>query len=288
MKIYKLIFLVVVFLLITITIYYIVDKTFISDSGTAGGEPEYSSVKEKSIKEYNLEQEKKLSENREPCDVIAFKQYLLELYPAGSYLLNFEEILTGEINKDAVIYYNSDGKQYIFAVIAHSKESERYVEMKNLVGYESSFINLDSTKLGTAFIYLNLFKCENDKFTQIWESEVPAHGGFSSISVKRWRPKNTLYVELNFDDGIISGHRNFNYFLIDGIENPPHLMETYLGLVHKRKMANINNDNFPDYLEYRFAQDSLRITEIDSIPFYWSEQRQLYITDRNRRWFRKY
>ncbi len=40
-----------------------------------------------------------------------------------------------------------------------------------------------------------------------------------------------MYVELNYEAGIISGHRNYNLFLVDGIEKKPHLMETYEGLV---------------------------------------------------------
>ena len=72
-------------------------------------------------------------------------------------------------------------------------------------------------------------------------------------------------------------------------------METYLALALKRTLANINNDKYPDYYEYVFStgrniMDSLfaTIRIIDSVPFYWSEKRQLYITDRNSRWYRKY
>jgi hypothetical protein len=256
---------------------------------TGGGQPETSSSKEKNIRAYNIEQEKDLAKKRTPCDTIALQEYIIDSYPAGTYLVEFDRTYTYNIPKSAVIYYRgAQNKNYIFAVIAKSKEGERYVEKKNVIGFESSFINLDSTKLGTAFFYLTLFTCDNNNFEKLWESEAPIHGGFNSMKIKKWKKQNIMYVELNYEDGIISGHRNYNFFLIDGIEKEPHLMETYLGIVHKRTLADVNKDKFPDYYEYRFLEDSLRITELDSIPFYWSEKKQLYITDRNSRWFRKY
>jgi hypothetical protein len=191
------------------------------------------------------------------------------------------------VPRPAVIYFN-DGANYILSIIARSKPGERNIEIQNVTGFESSYINLDSTKLGTAFFWLTLFECKDGSFEKIWESEAPIHGGFNKMTIKTWRPKNIKYVELNYEDGIISGHRNYNFFLVDGWRKPPHLLETYVGIVHKRNMTNVNNDKFPDYYEYRFAEDSLRIRIIDSIPFYWSEKRQLYITNKNPRWFRKY
>ena len=164
-----------------------------------------------------------------------------------------------------------------------------------MVGFESSYINLDSTKLGTAFFWLTLFECKDGQFERLWESEVPIHGGFNRITIKNWKVKNMKYVELNYEDGIISGHRNYNFFLTDGWRKPPHLLETYVGIAHKRAIANVNNDKFPDYFEYRFyreihGKDSLyaSIRILDSIPFFGVRKRQLYITDKNPRWFRKY
>lgn len=256
--------------------------------------PELSGSKEKDIKEYNIEKQKELNKNRQPCDTLSLQEFIVKNYPAGTNLIEFDRTFTYNIPKPAVIYYNEKGKKYIFAIIAKSKEGERYIEKKNVIGYESSFINLDSTKLGTAFFYLTLFTCNNGEFTEIWEAETPMHGGFNSMKLKRWKYNNTLYVELNFEDGIISGHRNFNFFLIDGIESKPHLLETYVGIINKRTLANVNNDKFPDYYEYRFNAhhwqvDSLyQIKVLDSIPFYWSDKRQLYITNKNSRWFRKY
>lgn len=256
------------------------------------GDAANSQSKDEELREYNLSVQKQQTQNRFPCDTISLKEYILNNYEPGTYLVQFDKTFTYNLPKSAVIYFK-DGADYILAVIAKSKPGERNIEAKNVIGYESSFINLDSTKLGTAFFWLTLFECKDGDFVRLWESEVPIHGGFNKMSIKTWKPKNIKYVELNYEDGIISGHRNYNFFMIDGWKNPPHLMETYVGLTYKRTMANINNDKFPDYWEYRFTshfwEDSLRtIKLIDSIPFYWSTKRNLYITDKNPRWFRKY
>lgn len=248
-----------------------------------------SPAKERNIREYNLDVEKEQARDRTPCDTIAFQQYIISEFPAGTYLVEFDKTFTYSVPKPAVLYYEEKGSLYIFAAIAKSKEGERPVETKNLVGYESSFINLDSTKLGTAFFYLSLFKCNSDEtFRQIWEAEIPIHGGFNSMKMKTWKERNKKikFVELNFEAGIISGHRNYNYFLVDGLERPPHLMETYEGLVHLRQLRNVNNDRFPDYFEYLIRNPSLEI--YDSIPFYWDTTKSLYLTERNKRWYRKY
>lgn len=251
------------------------------------GDAATSSVKEREIREYNIDVAKEQTKNRFPCDTIALREYILNNYPSGSYLLQNEPATIYGVPKNAVIYFN-DGGNFILALIARSKESERFIERKNIQGYESSFVTLDSTKLGTALFFLTLFECKDNDFEKIWEAEVPIHGGFSKMSIKTWAPKNIKYVELFYEDGIISGHRKYNFFMVNGWRNPPHLLETYVGIVHKRTMANINNDKYPDYYEYRFIEDSLHIRVRDSIPFYWSEKRQLYITDKNPRWFRKY
>lgn len=259
------------------------------DKVDGGSDAETSAETDKQLREYNLKVREEQAKKRTSCDTLSLQDYIINNYEAGDYLVMFDKTLTYTIPKPAVYYYKDKNTQYIFAVIAKSKRTERYVEPQNLVGYESSFINLDSTKLGTAFFYLTLFECDgNGDFTKIWESSVPNHGGFNRMTLKRWPAKNTMYMELNFEAGIISGHRNYNYFFIDGIRNGPHLMETYLGIVHKRHLANVNNDKFPDYFEYRFIDSSDYIRIYDSIPFYWSEKRNLYITDKNRRWTRPY
>lgn len=255
---------------------------------------ETSAEKDESIRRYNVEMAKKQKRIKDnPCDTLALTEFIINQDTAGTYLVEFDRTFTYNVPKTAVIYYadKKKKKQYIFAVIAKSKPTERFIEPKNVVGYESSFINLDSTKLGTAFFFLTLYKCNKEKdstFRQIWESQVPIHGGFNSMKLKRWKPKGIMYVELNFEAGIISGHRNYNFFLVDGIEEKPHLMETYVGLVHKRTLTKVNNDDYPDYWEFRFWDDSISIRIRDSIPFYWDTTKSLYITKHNRRWFRKY
>jgi len=251
---------------------------------------EHSGTKEKDIRDYNLDVEKDVTSGRFPCDTIALQEYVLDEYPAGEYLVEFDRTTTYNIPRTAVLYYKDrEGSQYIFGVIAKSKPGERYIEMKNVVGFESSYINLDSTKLGTAFFFLTLFECTgNSDFNVLWEAEIPIHGGFNSLKMKNWRAKNIKYIELNFEAGIISGHRNYNYFFVNGIRSKPHLMETYEGIVHKRTLANVNNDDYPDYYEYRFIDSTNYIAIRDSVPFYWNNKRNLYVTKFSSRWFRYY
>ncbi len=252
---------------------------------------ENSPDKDKSIRQYNLELARKQRRGGNPCDTLSLSEYIIENEEEGTYLVEFDRTFTYNVPKSAVIYYKDRKakKQYIFAVVAKSKPGERLIEPKNVIGYESSFINLDSTKLGTAFFYLTLFECQKDStFRKYWEAEVPIHGGFNRMTLKTWKPKRIRYIELNFEAGIISGHRNYNYFFVNGIEEKPHLMETYVGLARKRTLAKVNDDKFPDYYEYRFWEDSLSIRLRDSIPFYWDTTKQLYITKYNSRWFRKY
>jgi len=257
------------------------------------GDSATSAAKDEQIRQYNLDIQKEQTSNRFPCDTIALKEYILNNYERGSYLASFDRNYKDMLPSSAVIYFR-DVNNYVLAVIVKSKQSERNIEVKNVTGFESSYINLDSTKLGTTFFWLTLFECKEGEFSRVWESEVPIHGGFNRMTIKNWPAKNQKYVELNFEDGIISGHRNYNFFLIDGWQKPPHLMETYLALVLKRTLANIKNDKYPDYFEYRFAtgrseRDSLTtIRVLDSVPFYWSTKRQLYISDRSSRWVRKY
>jgi len=252
------------------------------------GDAATSTAKDEELRRYNIGVEKRQTQNRFACDTISLQEYILEAYEPGTYLVEFDKMGTFSTHQPGVIYFNDDGKNYILSIIARSKHGERNIERKNVVGFESSFITLDSTTLGTAFFWLTLFECKDEQFNMVWEAEVPIHGGLNRMTIKNWRPKNIKYVELNYQDGIISGHRNYNFFLINGWQNPPHLLETYVGIVHKRVMANVNNDVFPDYYEYRFLEDSLRIRVRDSIPFFWNEKRQLYVTNVNPRWFRRF
>ncbi|MBU1100607.1 MAG: hypothetical protein KKA84_09405 [Bacteroidetes bacterium] len=252
--------------------------------------PQYSESKEKGIREYNLDVEKGEASNRSACDTIALQEYVLDNYPSGDYLVEYDRTSTYNIPRSAVVYHKGPkDTTYIFAVIAKSKPGERFIEKKNVIGFESSFINLDSTKLGTAFFYLTLFACNPiTGLERVWEAEVPIHGGFNAMTFKTWKAKKISYIELNYEAGIISGHRNYNYFFVDGIRKQPHLMETYVGIVHKRTLTDINNDKYPDYWEFRFdeARDYIKIR--DSIPFYWDPKRALYLSKVNSRWFRYY
>jgi hypothetical protein len=256
------------------------------------GTPEFSAEKERNIRKHNLELKKEQKQENTLCDTLALEDYIIDNYPAGTHLSKFNSSSVYDVPQKAVIYYKDkcSRNQYIFACIIKSKECERFVEPNNVIGYEASFVNLDSTKLGTALFYLTLFECDynNGSFNRVWEKIVPSQGGFNSIKLKRWEPKNILYVEMNFNDGIISGHRNYNYFLLDGIENKPHLLETYKGISHRRTLANIDYNFFPDYYEYRFRHNSVSISIRDSIPFYWNNKKQLYVTKVNKNWFRKY
>ncbi|MCX6149424.1 MAG: hypothetical protein NTX22_02740 [Ignavibacteriales bacterium] len=257
------------------------------DKNLQGEDPAFSEQKDQSIQSYNIDVQKEQTQNRNPCDTIALKEYILNNYPAGSYLLEFDRTLTYNIPKSAVIYYKSDAS-YVFAVIAKSKSGERLIERKNIRGFESSFINLDSTKLGTAFFFLTLFTCNNDGFSKIWEREIPIHGGFNKISMKTWKAKGTPYIETNYEDGIIVGHRNYNFFMLHGIKSYPHLLETYEGLARKRTMANVNDDIYPDYYEYHFYNLADRIRSADSVAFIWKVKDSLYVNTKNPRQTRPY
>jgi hypothetical protein len=278
----------VIFLFLSFLIIFVACE----EEKKVGGDeaPEYSGSKDKELQQYNLDVEKEETSHRTVCDTIALQEYILNNYPSGDYLVEYDKSSTYNIPRPAVVYYSARrDTTYIFAVIAKSKPGERFIEKKNIIGYESSYINLDSTKLGTAFFYLTLFACHRTTgIERIWEAEVPIHGGFNSMKLKVWKPKKIMYMELNYEAGIISGHRNYNYFFINGIRERPHLMETYVGIVHKRTMANINDDKYPDYWEYRFNESADYIQIRDSIPFYWDTKRLLYITKVNKNWYRYY
>ncbi|MCX6171066.1 MAG: hypothetical protein NTX65_17160 [Ignavibacteriales bacterium] len=284
MKLYK--------LFIVVSLLGLMALACTSKKGEAEGDAATSSAKDEELRNYNIDIQKEQTKNRFECDTISLKEFILNNYEKGTYLVQFDRTYTFNVPKEAVVYFR-DGGNFVLSVIAKSKPSERNIETQNVVGYESSYINLDSTKLGTAFFWLTLFECKDGQFERLWESEVPIHGGFNRITIKNWKAKNIKYVELNYEDGIISGHRNYNFFMVDGWRKPPHLMETYAGIALKRTLANINNDKFPDYYEFLFTrntrQDSLySIRVLDSIPFYWSVKRELYISDKNPRWSRKY
>jgi len=241
--------------------------------------------KDAQIQQSNLEHKKKFSSQRSLCDTLSLIEFILNNYPKGTYLIESDKTVTYNIPKPAVICYD---KNYILCVIAKSKEGERLIEVKNIVGYDQSFIDLDSTELGTAFFFLTLFECNNNSFQRIWESPVPSHGGFNNMKLEKWENKNIEYVKINFHYAQGSGHIDYNYFLVDGITNPPHLMMTYEGINFKRSIANLNDDLYPDYYEYLYYDLGNKVYPKDSIAFVWNSVNNVYVNTRNNKQTRLY
>ena len=241
--------------------------------------------KDAEIQRANLEHRKKIAGERFPCDTLSLIDFILKNYPEGTYLVDFDKTLTYNIPRSAVIYY---GKNYILGIIAKSREGERLIEVKNIIGYDQSFIDLDSTDLGTAFFFLTLFECRDESFKVIWESAIPSHGGFNNMSLKKWIYKNTPYVKVNFHYAQGIGHIDYNYFFIDGITNQPHLLMTYEGINFKRTIANLNEDEFPDYYEYLFYDLGNKVFPKDSIGFIWNSVKNVYVNTRNNKQTRLY
>jgi hypothetical protein len=258
-------------------------------SGTVSNEEAATSFKkDQDIQRYNLEVRKSESENTGPCDTLAVREYVINNYPAGTYLLDFDKTLTYNVPKSAVVYYSEGGNQYIFALIARSKPGKRFIEPKNIVGYDQSFIDLDSTNLGTAFFYLTLFKCEDNHLSLIWEAPVPSHGGLNRMYMEIWNFLGTPYVKIDFHYARGIGHIDYNYFLINGIEYPPHLLMTYEGINFKRTLANINGDKYPDYYEFVYYDTGKGISIADSVAFIWNPKDSLYVDSRNKHRTRPY
>lgn len=242
--------------------------------------------KDAEIQRANLEHRKKIAGERFPCDTLSLIDFVLTNFPEGTYLVDFDKTLTYNIPRSAVIYYDKD---YILGIIAKSREGERLIEVKNIIGYDQSFIDLDSTDLGTAFFYLTLFECTDDEsFKLIWESPIPSHGGFNNMSLHRWKYKNTSFVKVNFHYAQGIGHIDYNYFFIDGLTNQPHLLMTYEGINFKRTIANLNDDNYPDYYEYLYYDLGNRVFPKDSIGFIWDTAKNIYVNIRNKRQTRLY
>lgn len=245
--------------------------------------------KDADIQRYNFELKKKNSQTRFPCDTIDVAQYVFDNYAAGTYLLEFDRTTTYNTPVPAVVYYTDEtGSKFVFAVIASSRPGERLIEPKNVIGYDQSFIDLDSTKLGTPFLYLLLLECKNDKLIKVWEAPIPSHGGFNSVELKRWNYNGSNYIETNFHYAQGIGHINYNYFFVDGIRNFPHLLMTYSGTSFRRNLANVNNDKYPDYYEYVFVNQKDKLAPIDSVAFYWSLKDTLYINSVNVKQTRRY
>jgi len=241
--------------------------------------------KDAGIQRANLEHRKKMTSERFPCDTLSLMEFILKNYPEGTYLVDFDKTLTYNIPHSAVIYYN---KKYVLGVIAKSREGERLVEVKNIIGYDQSFIDLDSTDLGTAFFYLTLFQCRDESFKVIWESPIPSHGGFNNMSLHKWKFNNSEYVKVNFHYAQGIGHIDYNYFFVDGLTNQPHLLMTYEGINFKRTITSLNEDKYPDYYEYLYYDSGSQVFPKDSIGFIWNSAENVYVNTRNKKQTRLY
>ena len=240
----------------------------------------YQVEKAQNIFAYNIEERKKRAVVRTPCDTIALMEHILRTYPPGTYLVDLDPRYTYSIPQSAVIYQKALGGTYVYALVAKSRAGERLVEPKNLIGYDASFIDLDSTKLGTAFFYLTLFRCTDSSFTTLWESTLPNHGGFNTLTMKKW--KNTPYVEAYFHYARGIGRLEYNFFMIDSLTKPPHLLLTIETINRKRSVADINGDKYPDYYENFYLDTGDRIVKYDSVGFVWRDSLYYSIRDKNK------
>lgn len=266
---------------------------------SCGTEPEKSTAvstndvafnpqKDAEIQRYNIELRKDRSE-RFPCDTISVIEYVFNNYPYGSYLLQTDRTTLNSLPKPAIVYYkDKDDRNYVFAVITTSRSGERLVEVKNLIGYDESYIDLDSTNLGTPFIYLILLECIGNNLSLVWESIIPSHGGFNTFTIKKWDYNGTPYLEAVFYYAQGIGTISYNNFLVDGLRSAPHLLMTYDGLDFRRNIANVNDDEYPDYYEYVFVSMPDRIYARDSVAFVWNKSKGVYINSRNARQTRPY
>ncbi len=282
--------LVKVLLAILLTIFILAACEEESSGGEGTSLGSHVGGKEKGLREENLEKQEDLASKRKPCDTLSLQEHILETYPDGQYLVEFDQSISNKSYAPAILYHR-EGGTYVFAVIAKSKVTERPIEVKNVVGFDAGFTNLDSTHLGTAFFYLTLFECdEQGSFSTVWESLIPIHTGFNTMRLKRWGRFKVPYVELGFFDSINSGFRNYNYFLVNGILNKPHLLETYTSIARRRELADVDKNKWPDYYEWRFVNnDSLMYVQmLDSLPFYWDTIKNMYVTKYSNRWKRKY
>jgi hypothetical protein len=247
----------------------------------------YLPEKDSDIQRYNIEMRKKQTARRFPCDTISLMEFILDYFPEGTYLMSDDRTSTYDLPSPAILYYPQN-RQYVFGVIARSKPGERLIEVKNIVGYDQSFIDLDSTELGTAFFYLVLFKCVDNHFNVIWEALIPSHGGFNFLSLKKWNYNSMDYIQTNFHYAQGIGNISYNYFLTDGLEQSPHLLMTYEGINFKRSLANVNNDKYPDYFEHIYYDNGSRITPVDSVAFLWNQHDSVYQNIKNKKHQRPY
>ncbi len=235
----------------------------------------------------NIENRMKESKNRFTNDTLSLAMWILDNYPAGSFLMTVDEVGQLQTQPEAVIYRKKGDSTIVYGILTTSKpDDNRIVEMDNIIGYYTSFIDFDSTELGTAIMYLGQYRGANDQWTKIWDVIVPRHGGFNKFMYQKFPDWNQEYIKVNIYFAEGRGHLDFNYFFTGGIDSVPHLMMTYEGLNFKRTMTNANNDKYPDYVEYVFVDDSLSSRIIDSVTFIWKDT--AYFSVRNPKHWRPY
>lgn len=237
--------------------------------------------KDLSIQEFNLQKRKSLTKTRFPGDTIDLMEAVLRTYPKGSYVIEEDIPNSVGVPPAAVIYRQESAGKLVFALIATSREGQerdRLIESKNVIGYDQSFIDYDSTRLGTAMFFMTGFKNDGKVFTRLWEKYTPSHGGFKSISMQTWAGKNIPYAKIDFYAQFKNATFYFNYFFIDGFDKQPHLLKTYEGINQKRIMTDANGDKYPDYIEYVFVDNDQYISIIDSVTYIWKDS--LYVNTR--------
>lgn len=239
----------------------------------------YNPEKDSDIQAYNIERRKKLATVRFPCDTIAVMEYILKNYPEGSYLAELDKPNTYTVPRNAVLYKKSGDTTLIFAIIIKSKPDERVVELKNVVGYDQSFFNLDSTALGMAYFYLTLLRCTGENIETVWEALIPDNAGFNYMVLDTWKPRKMTYMRVNFHYAIGIGHIEYNFFFDKGIYEKPHLLMTYQTINSLREMVDANRDSIPDYIEHLYVDTGIEVKSVDTVTFVWKDT--VYVNTRN-------
>lgn len=239
-----------------------------------------------SIQEFVIREKMKNAVSRFAGDTLDLALHVIKDYPPGSYLADLDNISTNFAKKGAVIYFTEKGKKYVFALIVKSMEGGKLIEIDNFTGYNSSFVDYDSTNLGTAFFFLTLFSYDSSDFTKVWEEIIPQSGGLMNFTYSTWGKLKIPFVNVHFFSAPQLSNDEYKFFLVNGLENKPHLLNVYEGHIRRRRVADINQDSIPDYYEWRvFYTDSSR-TFLDSIGFIWKDT--VYVNTRNPRMTRKY
>src|ERR1035437_3249709 len=80
----------------------------------ASSQVEYSPQKDADIQRYNLEVRKKNAKSRTPGDTIAIIEYVLNNYPKGTYLINFDKTLTYNVPQTRSFFFKHKIGYFIF------------------------------------------------------------------------------------------------------------------------------------------------------------------------------